>query len=136
MWQILSLIAARDIGKIINKKIKIIFIYIISFVFLILSFVFFLASMREVLMNTYTPTVANAIISLILFGLFAVTIGAAVYIRSRKEKSSLLASSALLAMPFAARSVRKGNGKIFLTILGVITVSGIAYMLTRQNNRE
>ena len=133
MWKGLLLLAFSELGGTVRRNVTVLTLYGVGAVIGLVGLLFALLASRAWLEQHMSMIAANLLIAGILFGL-ALVVGLVGFFVSRQRRTpSPLASTALIAAPYAARLVGR---KLNLGTLAVIGVMATGAVIGRQLGRD
>lgn len=134
MLNMLTLLAASEAGGAVKRNVRAVGYFAVGACAALLGLVFLLIAARDSLLPHMTMVMANAVVGggMLAIGLVLVLIGQ--YVRKRRGAPSALASTALVAAPFAARMVGKRINVGTIAVAGVILAgAALGNYLTRKD---
>jgi hypothetical protein len=129
MWKGLSLLVANEVGSTLKRNVNGLIFYAIGGVLIVVSLVFALGATHGWLLFYMTSIEANLAIAgtLLVVALILLAIGS--YVKNHRTQPSLMASTALVTAPLAARMF---NGKVSPATMGVLGIIAAGALLGRQ----
>ena len=122
MWQGLSLLAASEFGGVLKRNLRALACYVASAVVALIGLVFALQAAHSWLEWRMSPIAASLVIAASLLAFALILILAGQLVARRRRGASPLASTALVAAPFAARMIGRKVSYGTVAIAGVVAM--------------
>ena len=133
VWKGLSLLAVSELGGTVRRNVTVLTLYGVGLIIGLMGVVFALLASQVWLERHMSTMSAQLLIAAALFVLAAIVVLVGIYISRRRRTPSPIASTALIAAPFAARIVGRKINLGTLTMLGVIAAGAV---IGRQLGRD
>lgn len=122
MWQGLSLLAASELGGMLKRNLRALACYAASVLFVVVALIFALQAAHSWLEWRMSSIAASLVIAAVMLAIAAILILVGHFVAGRKRSSSSLASTALVAAPFAARMIGKKVSYGTIAVAGTIAM--------------
>lgn len=125
MWKGLSLLVANEFGLAFRRNAMAMALYAVAGLVFLMGVMFVLLALRDWLGLHMSAIEAGLVVAAGLLCLAAVVALAGVYVKRRRRSSAALASTAILAVPVAARMIGRRVTVGTVAVMGVVALGAL-----------